>query len=510
VATLEAIVANLKTNLSDVDAREAAAEAATMVEVNTFYLLWAGALVFLMQAGFAVLSAGSIRTKNVKNILLKNLLDACMGAVGWYTLGYGFAYQNDDNANPFIGGGPSTFALSGEDDTKGEFAHGYGYITWWFQYAFAAAAATIVSGAVAERCELVAYLVYTFLITSFIYPVVVHWVWDTNGFLCAWGPNAIGRFTDGEGTEQVVGMIDFAGSGVVHMTGGFAALMGAKILGRRIGRFEEPEHLYQGHSSTLQVLGTFLLWFGWYGFNPGSTLAAHGTALGADFNDPTAGTAAAARSAVTTTLSAAVAGISGLFIKRFLPPFLGGSPGTYDLGHTCNSLLGGLVAITAGCSVVAPYGAIVIGFIAAWVYHGASCLMRKLWIDDPLDAFAVHGACGAFGCIMIGFFATKEYAYAPDCGVFYGGNGTLLGVQIAGVVIEILWVTTLSGIMFMVLKLAGILRVSEEDERVGADVSKHGGEAYPEMVAKAKAADAPKSATVQLGLTDQKPKTEGV
>ena len=244
------------------------------------------------------------------------------------------------------------------------------------------------------------------------------------------------------------------------------------------------------------MLGTFILWFGWYGFNPGSTLAAHGT-----LNDPTVGTAAAARSAVTTTLSAAVAGISGLFIKRFLPPFLGGSPGTYDLGHTCNSLLGGLVAITAGCSVVAPYGAIVIGFIAAWVYHGASCLMRKLWIDDPLDAFAVHGACGAFGCIMIGFFATKEYAYAPDCGVFYGGNGTLLGVQIAGVVIEILWVTTLSGIMFMVLKLAGILRVSEEDERGGAVVSELGGGAYPEMVARAKRPTPP--STVRLGLTDQ-------
>ena len=382
---------------------------------------------------------------------------------------------------------------------------------------------------------------YTFLITSFIYPVVVHWVWDTNGFLCAWGPNAIGRFTDGDGAEQIVGMIDFAGSGVVHMTGGFAALMGAKILGRRIGRFEEPEHLYQGHSSTLQARDTPAtpppaaprppstpLVDG----APGSPRAAPRRARRCSARSscgsagtastwldprgprhaqrPDGGTAAAARSAVTTTLSAAVAGISGLFIKRFLPPFLGGSPGTYDLGHTCNSLLGGLVAITAGCSVVAPYGAIVIGFIAAWVYHGASCLMRKLWIDDPLDAFAVHGACGAFGCIMIGFFATKEYAYAPDCGVFYGGNGTLLGVQIAGVVIEILWVTTLSGIMFMVLKLAGILRVSEEDERVGADVSKHGGEAYPEMVAKAKAADAPTSATVQLGLTDQKPKTEGV
>ena len=214
---------------------------------------------------------------------------------------------------------------------------------------------------------------------------------------CAWGPNAIGRFTDGDGAEQIVGMIDFAGSGVVHMTGGFAALMGAKILGRRIGRFEErraaplpasstlqardtpatpppaaprppstpsstarPAHRLRRPPSRAQVLGTFLLWFGWYGFNPGSTLAAHGT-----LNDPTVGTAAAARSAVTTTLSAAVAGISGLFIKRFLPPFLGGIARHVRPRAHGNSLLGGLVAITAGCSVVATCGAIVIGFIAA-------------------------------------------------------------------------------------------------------------------------------------------------
>ena len=329
VANLTANLNILTANLAAVDAREAANEAATTAEVNTFYLLWAGALIFLMQAlrralgrldpheerqehpAQEPLDACWVRANSAARVQPINRaqnLDARAqralraGAVGWYTLGYGFAYQSDDNPNPFIGGGPSTFALSGEDDTSGTFAHGYGYIAWWFQYAFAAAAATIVSGAVAERCKRCARRrllgararahvpdeerlggrssdprrppppsprraaararswwrthVYTFLITSFIYPVVVHWVWDTNGFLCAWGPNAIGRFTDGDGAEQIVGMIDFAGSGVVHMTGGFAALMGAKILGRRIGRFEEPEHLYQGHSSTLQARDT--------------------------------------------------------------------------------------------------------------------------------------------------------------------------------------------------------------------------------------------------------------
>ena len=504
-ATVEERLAWLEGNLTQVRANDAGDGSPLFLaaaDADTFWLIWAGVTVFFMQCGFGMLEAGSVRAKNTRNIMIKNLLDACLGAIIWFGVGYAVAY---DGMNPFIGvadetGFPSFVLYQGHGAT--ESAHGSNWAGWWFQYVFAAAATTIVSGAVAERAQLIAYLTYTCAITCFVYPVVVHWVWSSGGWLSCFNGA-------GEGGANVAlrgGMIDFAGSGVVHMTGGVAALCGAKIIGPRSGRFVERKPVpMPGHSSVLQVLGTFTLWMGWYGFNPGSTLAAHGT-----LNDPTVGTAAAARSAVTTTLSAAVAGISGLFIKRFLPPFLGGSPGTYDLGHTCNSLLGGLVAITAGCSVVTPYGAIVIGFIAAWVYHGASCLMRKLWIDDPLDAFAVHGACGAFGCIMIGFFATKEYAYAPDCGVFYGGNGTLLGVQIAGVVIEILWVTTLSGIMFMVLKLAGILRVSEEDERVGADVSKHGGEAYPEMVAKAKAADAPKSATVQLGLTDQKPKTEGV
>jgi len=365
-----------------------ATELKSQEELNTFYLMWAGALIFLMQAGFATLSAGSIRAKNVKNILLKNLLDACIGAFAWYLLGYGFAYDVDDNPNPFIGVGPSHFALSGHKDWDGAENKGYDWIMWYFQYAFCAAAATIVSGAVAERCQLMAYLVYSFCISGFVYPVVVHWVWDGAGFLSAFNKDHI-----------MSGVIDFAGSGVVHMTGGFAALVGAKILGPRTGRFERPGD-FDGHSTPLQLIGTFLLWFGWYGFNPGSTLVIHGYAH------------TMARTAVTTTLSAAMGGLTGLLVKRCLPKKLGGS-GFYDIGHTCNSLLGALVGITAGCATVHPWAAILIGIIAAFVYHGASCMMRKFHIDDPLDAFAVHGACGMWGVLATGLFTAKEYSYAP-------------------------------------------------------------------------------------------------
>jgi len=438
-------------------------------ELDTFYLMWAGALVFLMQAGFATLSAGSIRSKNVKNILLKNLLDACIGAFAFYLLGFGFAYDSDSNTNGFIGAGKSNFALSGSDYDHAT-NNGTGWITFFFQFTFAAAAATIVSGAVAERCQLAAYLIYSFCITGFIYPVVVHWVWDSAGFLSAFNKDS----------DKVIltGVIDFAGSGVVHMTGGFAALVGAKILGPRLGRFETPEE-FEGHSTPLQIIGTFLLWFGWYGFNPGSTLmiSGYGTTL--------------ARAAVTTTLSAALGGLTGLIIKRQLPSFLGGS-GVYDVGHTCNSLLGALVGITAGCATVHPWAAVLIGIIAAFVYHAASCMMRKLKIDDPLDAFAVHGACGVWGVLASGLFTAKEYSYAPheesknyldndgfDCGLFMTGTrGELFGAHIVALIIEIAWVTVLSTIMFSGLKLAGIFRVSAADEDMGLDNSKHGGSAY--------------------------------
>jgi Amt family ammonium transporter len=458
VAALQAKVASLETAL---------AGKANAADTNTFYLLWAGALVFLMQAGFATLSAGSIRTKNVKNILLKNLLDACMGALIWFLFGYGFAYDdnNDGNANGFIGRGSHNLALSGVEDKKAGHDAGAQWVGWQFQFAFAAAAATIVSGAVAERCQLNAYLIYTACITGFIYPVVVHWVWDGAGFLSAF---------NADGDKRILtGCIDFAGSGVVHMTGGWAAMVAAKILGPRIDRWEKP-HLFEGHSTPLQIIGTFLLWFGWYGFNPGSTLA-----INSDSGDLARD---AARATVTTTLAAAAAGVTGLFLKHHLPAKLGGT-GVYDIGHTCNSLLGGLVGITAGCSVVPVWCAIVVGFIAAFVYHLASCTMRKCKIDDPLDAFAVHGACGVWGVLAVGLFAVHEYAVSgfgvDDAGLFMSGfKGELFGAQIIALLIEIPWVVTTSFILFSALKAAKILRVPADQEAAGLDVSKHGGSAY--------------------------------
>jgi len=345
LATLTAAVAKLTKSVEETNAENVEMKN----DLNSFYLMWAGALIFLMQAGFATLSAGSIRAKNVKNILLKNLLDACIGALAWFLLGFGFAYDADGDPNAFIGAGKSHFALSGEVFDASE-TNGSDWINWFFQFTFAAAAATIVSGAVAERCQLVAYLVYSFCITGFIYPVVVHWVWDSAGFLSAANTNV--------DTVILTGVIDFAGSGVVHMTGGFAALVAAKVLGARLGRWEHPEE-FEGHSTPLQLIGTFLLWFGWYGFNPGSTLAIHGNG------------STMARAAVTTTLSAAMGGLTGLMVKRLLPSSLGGT-GLYDIGHTCNSLLGALVGITAGCATVHPWAAILIGIIAAFVYHAAS------------------------------------------------------------------------------------------------------------------------------------------
>merc|ERR1712083_1204056 len=250
----------------------------------------------------------------------------------------------------------------------------------------------------------------------------------------------------------------------VHMTGGIAGLVGAVFLGPRLGRWEKPEQ-FEGHSTPLQVIGTFLLWFGWYGFNGGSTLYLHTYST------------VMARVAVTTTMSAATSGVTGMLLKKLLPPPMGGS-GVFEVGHTCNSILGGLVGITAGCACINVHASIAVGFISAWVYHGASCLLRKLKIDDPLDAFPVHGACGFWGVLAVGFFAGKKYT-GVDGGVFTNDTtGKLLGVQLLALVVEILWVGVLSAIMFLALKMTGMLRVSKEVEEKGLDDSKHGGTAY--------------------------------
>ena len=354
--------------------------------LNSAYMLISAFLVFFMQAGFAMLCAGSVRSKNVMNILIKNVLDACVGCMAFYFFGWGVAYGVDDDgeASSFIGAG--SFFLA-KNKANGGFSDWKGFI---FQWAFAAAAATITSGAMAERTQFAAYLGYSFLLTAFVYPVVVHWVWDGNGWLTAWGePNSLA-------------VIDFAGSGVVHMTGGVAGLMGAIMVGPRTGRFGPDGKAVPmpGHNAALVVLGTFILWVGWYGFNPGSQLAI------ADY----ASAEVTARVAVITTLAAAAGGVSAMILHYALYK-------VWDLIAVCNGVLAGLVSITAGCPVIEPYAAVLAGAGGAVILWATGKLLLKLKIDDPLEAFAVHGACGAWAVIFVGLFATEGYvaqAYGTD------------------------------------------------------------------------------------------------
>jgi Amt family ammonium transporter len=423
------------------------------------YMLVSAFLVFFMQAGFAMLCAGSVRNKNTMNILLKNVLDACVGAIGWWLFGWSFAYGGDTH-NDFIGAGMFATHNIIED---GESWHGY-----LFQWAFAAAAATIVSGSVAERTQFMAYLSYSFFLTSFVYPVVVHWVWSGDGWLNAFKDDPADLLFDS-------GMLDFAGSGVVHMVGGFAGLCGAAVVGPRMGRFSQDGKVNSmpGHSATLVVLGTFILWVGWYGFNPGSQLAVSD----ADSIMITG------RVAVTTTLGAGSAGFCALFLTYL-------ETGMWDLLAVCNGALAGLVSITAPCPVVEPWAALLIGGIGALVFNLAGKLLRKLKIDDPLEAAPMHGFCGAWGVFANGLLAKKEFvrqAYGReagsdyDCGgLFYGGDnaGKLLGAQIVGIISIAAWTCGLMFPFFFIFHKMGLMRVPEEEEVVGLDQSHHGGSAY--------------------------------
>lgn len=425
--------------------------------VDTFFLLFAGAAVFLMQAGFAMLCAGSVRQKNVKNIMLKNLLDACGGAIGFYTLGFGLSYGGEGT---FIG--DTSFALKG-------FSSGPEYIGFFFQFAFAATAATIVAGTVAERCKMAAYLCYSLFLTAFVYPIVVRSIWSTYGFISAFAAEPLFG----------VGNIDFAGSGVVHMTGGATALVAAIVLGPRRGRFydedgnalETPAE-FPAHSVALQILGTFILWFGWYGFNPGSALAIA--------NEDSAHTAALC--AVTTTLSAACGCVSAMSLDCFIEAKKTGET-SYDLTMAMNGALGGLVAITAGCSVVYPWAAIIIGIIGGFVYYGFSKLLIKLKIDDAVDAIPVHFANGAWGVIAVGLFADKDlqavagFSDAHE-GLFIGGGGNLLACQVIAVLWICAWVAGVMTPFFIALNALGMFRVDALEEEVGLDISHHRGAAY--------------------------------
>lgn len=426
--------------------------------VNTFFLLFAGALVFLMQAGFAMLCAGSVRQKNVKNIMLKNLLDACGGALGFYTLGYGFAYGS---GSTFIG--YSNFCIN-------ELRNGPEYIGFFFQFAFAATAATIVAGTVAERCKMAAYLCYSLFLTAFVYPIVVRSIWSSDGFLTA--------FTDDP--FRGIGVIDFAGSGVVHMTGGCTALVAAIVLGPRRGRFYDDDGnpletpaSFPAHSTALQVLGTFVLWFGWYGFNPGSALAIA--------NEDSAATAALC--AVTTTLAAASGCVTAMFFDSLMDYRTTGEV-SYDLTMAMNGALGGLVAITAGCSVVYPWAAVIIGMVGGLVYYGFSKFLIMMKIDDAVDAIPVHFANGMWGVIAVGLFADKDLqavaGYATTHQGWFNdfGDANLLLVQFVCILWICTWVVGTMTPFFLLLNACGIFRVDPLEEEVGLDISHHRGTAY--------------------------------
>ncbi|KAM3306113.1 ammonium transporter 1 member 3 [Capsicum chacoense] len=346
-------------------------EASVTDSVNAIYLLFSAYLVFVMQLGFSMLCAGSVRAKNAMNIMLTNVVDAVVGSLSYYLFGFAFAFGD---SNPFIGA--NFFALKDIPSSS------YDYSFFLYQWAFAIAVAGITSGSIAERTQFTAYLFFSFFLTGFVYPVVAHWLWSSNGWL---SPNS-SYLLFGSGA------IDFAGSGVVHLVGGIAGFWGSIIEGPRVGRFDafgNPVKM-RGHNATLVVLGTFLLWFGWFGFNPGSfdKILVPYPHMVDQGNWTSVG-----RTAVTTTLAGSTAGIVTLFGRRLLV-------GHWDAMDVCNGVIGGFVAITSGCSVIEPWAAIVCGFCAAWVLIGLNILGLKFKFDDPLEAAQLHGGCGAWGLIF--------------------------------------------------------------------------------------------------------------
>jgi len=396
--------------------------------VDTTWTMVAGILVMFMHAGFAMLEAGTVQAKNTQSILMKNLLIGCVSSICWWLFGFGIAFGEDKDK--FIG--TNLFVAQNKDFMLQDGT--LQYVSWFFQWAFCATGGTIVSGAVAERVQLPGFCLFSIVMTTLIYPVVVHWTWGG------------GWLSEADGDKGLY--TDFAGSGIVHLCGGVAALCGAAVIGARAGRWEstwDPEP----NSIPLVVLGTFILWFGWYGFNCGSTVSMTG--------DGNANANTAALVAMTTTLAAGTGGLVTFYIRLAMTR-------QYDLGGLTNGILAGLVSITAGCDGVYGWAAIVIGFIGAWVYCGSSALVKMLKIDDPLDAFSVHGSCGVWGVIAVALFNAEK-------GIFYGGEGAgkLLGWQLCGIITIALWTAGLSLPTFLALRLLGILRMSKEDEDVGGD-----------------------------------------
>ncbi len=412
--------------------------------ITYIWLLLAGGLVFLMQAGFAMLEAGFCRVKNTTNILMKNLMDFSVGILVFWAVGYAIMWGSESNL--FFG--YSDFFLRGFDAS--------GYNNWFFQMVFAATAATIVSGAMAERTKFKAYLIYTAIVTGIIYPVYNHWVWSGNGLF--WVDGGTSFITEFFGVDGH----DFAGSGVVHAVGGYVALAGALVLGPRIGKFVNGKPVpMPGHNMALATLGAFLLTFGWLGFNGGSTLS------GLDVNYNLV--------VVNTFLAAGAGAVAAMFLSWYR----GKKP---DIAFTINGMIAGLVAITAPCGSVDPWAAVIIGAIGGVIsYFGYLFNENVLKVDDPVGAIPVHGYAGTWGVISVGIFSNGiEKIYAANApGLLYGGT-SLFGVQVVMALVNFIWAFGAGLIMFKFIDAIVGLRVSPEEEQEGLDITEHGASAYPE------------------------------
>jgi Amt family ammonium transporter len=421
----------------DASAIEAAKEE-LQININVVWTCVAAFLVFFMQAGFAMVEAGFTQAKNAVNILMKNLMDFSIGTIAFFLLGFGLMFGATNGLF-----GTTDFAIK---NILGNGEH-WNYTFLIFQTVFAGTAATIVSGAMAGRTKFKAYLVYSVFICAFIYPIFGSWAW--------------GSLLNGNGWLEKLGFCDFAGSTVVHSVGGWLALAGAITLGPRLGKYgpdKKPKAIL-GHNIPLAALGVFILWFGWFGFNPGST---------------TVGNGEIGRVAVTTNLAAAAGAIMAMIVSWLK----GKKP---DASMSLNGALAGLVAITAGCYTVTPMGALAIGSIAGMlVVLSVLFIDEVLKVDDPVGAVSVHGVCGVFGTIACGLFNAEAILgiAGANTGLFYGGGFSQLGVQFVGAGTCFVWAFVIGLVMFTIIKKTIGLRTTVEEELKGLDIGEHGMEAY--------------------------------
>lgn len=409
--------------------------------INIVWVFLGAVMVMLMQAGFAILEAGLTRQKNCNNVLMKNIMDFAIGSIIFLVVGFGLMFGGSLGGIVGITGfiDPTTLNLS-------QFEALSPTVFIFFQTVFCATAATIVSGAMAERTKFSSYLIYTLVISLVIYPISGHWIWG-GGFL------------------SKIGFIDYAGSTAVHSVGGWAALMGAVVLGPRMGKYNRDgsTNAIPGHNIMMATLGVFILWFCWFGFNPGSSLEAAGY-IG--------------HIAMTTNLSACAGALVAMFLtwKKYGKP---------DVSMTLNGILAGLVAITAGCHIVSLYGAIAIGAVGGiLVVYGCEILDQKLHVDDPVGAVGVHCLNGVWGTLAVGLFACNTPASEGTLGLFFGGGTALLITQLIGVIIVAVLVCSMSFIMFTLIKKTVGLRVTPQEELAGLDLGEHGSEAYPDFLKK--------------------------